>query len=288
MDLFLTHHCGPGTRGYPGDQLQASNAAELYRWAVRPSADTQRAYTVLVELLPRIGFGPERVGRAAVCQILEGEGGPGLVEPVWLALLDAARAAPPHQPAPMEPPPSGRTPTPALVHEPPRQLGPHRMPTAPQTQPLPPAPQAAWRPAIPLHRRGCHAERRSVVRHAERGRLGGLDRSSGDSADLQGRPVISHEPPGGYQATPHGVVNTTAASTAADPASAPLAHLTDRQSIQRRSSGPDLRKQAHHSCPEPPKTQSHSPAKFHTETQESPPTCWKSRPTSFLFEQFTR
>lgn len=146
MDLFLTHHCGPGTRGYPGDQLQASNAAELYRWAVRPSADTQRAYTVLVELLPRIGFGPERVGRAAVCQILEGEGGPGLVEPVWLALLDAARAAPPHQPAPMEPPPSGRTPTPALVHEPPRQLGPHRMPTAPQTQPLPPAPQAGGGP----------------------------------------------------------------------------------------------------------------------------------------------
>ncbi|MFF5391402.1 hypothetical protein ACFY5H_24115 [Streptomyces sp. NPDC013012] len=104
-----------GTRGGPGEpaeEQRAADAAELYRWAVRPllGAGDAPAGTV-AELLSRLRTSPEPSAREAFWLIVEGER-PGLPDAVWLALLKEAYglSRAPHRPAaapaaPAAPPP---------------------------------------------------------------------------------------------------------------------------------------------------------------------------------------
>ncbi|WP_369147127.1 hypothetical protein [Streptomyces sp. R44] len=89
-------------RSEPAEEQRAANAAELYRWAVRPLlAGGDAPVGTVAELLSRLRTSPEPSACEAFWLIVDGER-PGLPDAVWLSLLKEAYGLPrtPHGPAP--------------------------------------------------------------------------------------------------------------------------------------------------------------------------------------------
>ncbi|MCX4984113.1 hypothetical protein [Streptomyces sp. NBC_00572] len=89
----------------PPEEQRAANAAELYRWAVRPLlARGDAPVGTLAELLARLRTGPAPSARETFWLIVDGER-PGLPEAVWLTLLKEAYGVPRTAPRPGAPAP---------------------------------------------------------------------------------------------------------------------------------------------------------------------------------------
>ncbi len=110
LDRELWAVAPPGARARPSEppeEQRAANAAELYRWAVRPllGGGDGRVGTV-AELLSRLRTSPEPSARETFWLIVDGER-PGLPDAVWLSLLKEAYGmprTPPRPGVPVSPP----------------------------------------------------------------------------------------------------------------------------------------------------------------------------------------
>ncbi|MFF8379404.1 hypothetical protein ACF07V_25120 [Streptomyces sp. NPDC015661] len=86
----------------PPEEQRAANAAELYRWAVRPLlAGGDAPVGTVAELLSQLRTSPDPSAREAFWLIVDGER-PGLPDAVWLSLLKEAYGLPrtPHRSGP--------------------------------------------------------------------------------------------------------------------------------------------------------------------------------------------
>ncbi|MFJ5832888.1 hypothetical protein [Streptomyces sp. NPDC093089] len=95
----------PGVRhpADPSEEQRAANAAELYRWAVRPVlAGGDARIATVAELLSRLRTDPEPSARQAFWLIVDGDR-PGLPDAVWLTLLKEAYGMPRTPPRPASP-----------------------------------------------------------------------------------------------------------------------------------------------------------------------------------------
>ncbi|MGW8766061.1 hypothetical protein ACWGN5_26575 [Streptomyces sp. NPDC055815] len=87
-------------RSEPAEDQRAANAAELYRWAVRPLlAGGDAPVGTVAELLSRLRTSPQPSACEAFWLIVDGER-PGLPDAVWLSLLKEAYGLPRTPPSP--------------------------------------------------------------------------------------------------------------------------------------------------------------------------------------------
>ncbi|MFB6836712.1 hypothetical protein [Streptomyces sp. NPDC056361] len=105
LDRELWAVARPGVRhpSDPSEEQRAANAAELYRWAVRPVlAGGDARIATVAELLSRLRTDPEPAARQAFWLIVDGDR-PGLPDAVWLTLLKEAYGMPRTPPRPASP-----------------------------------------------------------------------------------------------------------------------------------------------------------------------------------------